>query len=239
MDISGIPTRKKIFVLAAFSIAMGFLEAAVVVYLRQLYYPDGFSFPLRVMALETISMESLRELSTMVMLICVAILAGRTFSERLAWGLCCFGIWDIFYYAWLKVLLDWPSSLMTWDILFLIPIVWAGPVLAPVICSLTMVAIAAIILVRQHDGHPLVINAVEWILLSLGAIIIVAAFVWEYAGLIVRGGFLGHFTSLGRDPAFQNAIASHVPDSFNWPLYIFGEGLVVFFAIALWRRQEN
>jgi hypothetical protein len=37
---------KTIIWLAVFSMAMGYLESAVVVYLRKLYYPDGFKFPL-------------------------------------------------------------------------------------------------------------------------------------------------------------------------------------------------
>ena len=37
---------RRILVLAAFGIAFGFIEAAVVVYLRGLFYPNGFSFPI-------------------------------------------------------------------------------------------------------------------------------------------------------------------------------------------------
>lgn len=56
-----------------FSIAMGFLEAAVVVYLRQLYYPAGFTFPLQSMALPALKIEFLRELATIWS--CSAVLA--------------------------------------------------------------------------------------------------------------------------------------------------------------------
>ena len=124
MKTSGNSIRIKIFFLVLFGIAMGFFEAAVVVYLRQLYYPGGFSFPLKIMALGELSIEYLREFSTLIMLFSLAIVAGRNFYERFSYFLLCFGIWDIFYYVWLKVLLDWPQSLLTWDILFLIPIVY-------------------------------------------------------------------------------------------------------------------
>ena len=33
------------FPLIIFAVSMGFLEAIVVVYIRELYYPDGFRFP--------------------------------------------------------------------------------------------------------------------------------------------------------------------------------------------------
>ena len=36
----------KVLALTLFSIAMGLLEAVVVMYLRELYYPAGFAFPL-------------------------------------------------------------------------------------------------------------------------------------------------------------------------------------------------
>ena len=35
--------------LLLYAVAMGYLEAAVVVYLRAIYYPEGFSFPLKPM----------------------------------------------------------------------------------------------------------------------------------------------------------------------------------------------
>ncbi len=227
------------FVLAVFSVAMGFIEAAVVVYLRQLYYPEGFSFPLRPMALDAFSLETLRELSTIIMLVCLGIVAGRNSTERLAWGLYCFGIWDIFYYVWLKVLLNWPSSLMTWDILFLVPIVWSGPVLAPMICSVTIVIIAAVILICQREGHVATMNMTDWMLLSLGAMVVIASFVWDYAKVIVQGGFLMRLQLLGRDPVFRETIAHHVPDVFNWSLFLVGEGLIVVFGVLFWERMKK
>lgn len=239
MNTLGNSIGKRLVVLTAFGAAMGFLEAVVVVYLRQLYYPDGFSFPLMPMALEAFSLESLRELSTIIMLVCLGMVAGRNSSERLAWGLYCFGIWDIFYYVWLKALLDWPSSWMTWDILFLIPIVWSGPVLAPIICSLTMIMIAAIILIYQKKGYMVTMKPAELIFLSLGAVIIVCAFVWEYAKIVVEGGFLMLVPTLDGDPGFRKAVASHIPVTFSWLLFFLGEGLIVISVILFWKRMRN
>ncbi len=239
MNTPGIRRINRIFVLTAFSVAMGFLEAVVVVYLRQLYYPEGFSFPLKPMAVEAFSLEMLRELSTIVMLVCLGIVAGRNSSERLAWVFYCFGIWDIFYYVWLKVLLNWPLSLMTWDILFLIPIVWSGPVLAPVVCSITMVIIAAVILTCQRGGQGAAMNMTDWMLLSVGALTIVSAFVWDYTKLIIQGSFLPRLPLLGRDPLFREAVARHVPEAFNWSLFLLGEGLIVVFGVLFRGRTKR
>ncbi|MBN2481771.1 MAG: hypothetical protein JXB19_08530, partial [Bacteroidales bacterium] len=125
--------------LTLFSIAMGFMESAVVVYIREISYPEGFDFPLVPMDNTLEVTEILREAATMIMLLAAGYLGGRTLSERFTWFLYCFAIWDIFYYVFLKLLLGWPASFMTWDILFLIPVAWTGPVITPVIISLTMI----------------------------------------------------------------------------------------------------
>jgi hypothetical protein len=231
--------RNRIISLTIFSIAMGFLEAVVVVYLRQLYYPEGFAFPLKPMVREGFFIESLREISSIIMLISVGVVAGRMFSERLAYILYCFGIWDVFYYVWLKVLLDWPKSLLTWDILFLIPMVWAGPVLAPITCAFTMVAIGVCILYLHDKGRQTEISSLEWTVLSLGGLVIFSSFIWEYAKIMIRGSFMSQFLWLGRDLQFQKAIAQHIPDSYNWYLFALGECMILCFLMMFYRRASS
>ena len=126
-------TTQRITVVSLFAITLGFLEAIVVVYLREIFYPAGFQFPLVLLPHEFYNIEILREITTIVLLACVGLLAGKTRYEKFGWFLLAFGIWDIFYYVGLKLALGWPPSFMTWDILFLIPVSWIGPVLAPVI----------------------------------------------------------------------------------------------------------
>ena len=101
-----------------FSIAMAYLESAVVVYLREIYYPEGFIFPLTPIDSTIAITEFWREVATLVMLLGIGILTGKSAPQRLAFFLLSFAIWDIFYYVFLYVLLGWPASLMTWDILF-------------------------------------------------------------------------------------------------------------------------
>ena len=134
--------KKSYFTLFIFAVAMGFLEAIVVVYVRELYYPEGFTFPLKALPANLVTIELIRELCTFLMLGSVAWLSGKTLLRRLSAFLFTFGVWDIIYYAALKLFLDWPESLLTWDILFLIPITWVGPVLAPIICSVVMIFMA-------------------------------------------------------------------------------------------------
>jgi hypothetical protein len=230
--------RNKIVFLIIFGIAMGFLEAAVVVYLRQLYYPEGFAFPLKLMAREGLSIEYLREISTIVMLFSIGVVAGKNFYERFAYFFFCFGIWDIFYYIWLKVLLNWPPSLLTWDILFLIPVLWIGPVLAPLICAITMIMIAGCILFFQQKEYPIRINSPDWILLFSGAFIIFSTFIWDYTKIIIQGGFISRLSTLGADPVFKNEVSQHIPTFYKWPLFIMGELLILYFLIRFCNRMR-
>ncbi|MHC4213225.1 MAG: hypothetical protein ACYSWP_07640 [Planctomycetota bacterium] len=123
------PVTRGLIALAALSIAFGYIEASVVVYLRAIFYPDGFVFPLTEFGIETSPLwrrllltEIGREASTLVLIISGAYLFGRNVRERVAGFMIIFGIWDIFFYVWLKVLVNWPGSIMDWDILFLIPV---------------------------------------------------------------------------------------------------------------------
>ncbi len=140
--------------LAAFAVAMAYVEAAVVAYLRLLYYPDGFSIEgaasLQCVPRTVLAIEIGREAATIVMLAAVALLsAGKNWWERLAHFMWAFALWDIFYYIWLYALLRWPSGPMTIDVLFLIPRPWIAPVFVPVVASLLMIGAALAILRRK------------------------------------------------------------------------------------------
>jgi hypothetical protein len=236
MNTSITSVRTKITFLVIFGVAMGFLEASVVVYLRQIYYPDGFTFPLRFMAIEELSIEYLREVSTVIMLLSVSIIAGKSFYARMSYFFLCFGIWDIFYYVWLKVLLNWPPSFLTWDILFLIPVVWAGPVLAPIICAATMVIIAGSVLSFQQKGYPVRITSPEWGLLFSGAMLVFVTFIWDYSKIIMQKGFALRLWTLRTDPYFQKIVAHYVPVDYQWSLFLSGESLILCFLVIFFRR---
>lgn len=162
--------------MTVFFIAMAFLESAVVVYLRALYYPDGFDFPLVPMDRLLVSTEVFREFATLVMLLAPGAMVTRSALERFAWFCYGFGIWDIFYYVWLKVLICWPADLATPDLLFLIPVPWVGPVWAPCVISLGLVALAVLIL-RGRAHRPVgLVDARAWMLLILGALLMITSF---------------------------------------------------------------
>ena len=165
----------------AFSIAFAYIESAVVVYLREIFYADGFTFPLVVFNIDPLFKrlfltEVGREAATIVLILTSAWLFGRKRRQRFAYFLAIFAVWDIFYYVWLKVLLNWPASIMDWDILFLIPMIWASPVLAPVLCSLAMLLFAMIILYRDCFGKTIRVTFLDWFAFCLAGLIIIVSF---------------------------------------------------------------
>jgi len=172
-----------------FAIAFAFVESSVVVYLRTIYYPDGFTFPLRLIAEEHLLVEILREFWTILMLVAVGVVAGRGGWERFAYFLLAFGVWDIFYYLWLKAVLDWPASITEWDVLFLIPLPWIGPVCAPVLVSLMMIASGLLILRRLEAGRTFRPGFRSW------ALSIIATLLLLYSFMADTGATLG-----GRSP---------------------------------------
>ncbi|MBK6540979.1 MAG: hypothetical protein IPG10_06800 [Flavobacteriales bacterium] len=171
--------RRTFFLMALFFIAMAFLESAVVVYLRALYYPQGFDFPLVPMDRTLVRTEVGREIATVIMLLIPGALVTPSRLERFAWFCFGFGIWDIFYYVWLKVLIDWPASFTTPDLLFLVPVPWVGPVWCPCIISLGLIALAVVILSAREARPSGRLPVLGWCLLCSGALLMIASFVLE------------------------------------------------------------
>ncbi len=219
--------RLRFFWLAVFAVAMGFLEGIVVVYLRELYYPEGFDFPLKLMSPELVTIEWIREIATLVMLAGVGILTGRNGIQRLLYALFAFGIWDIFYYVALKLLIGWPASLLTWDLLFLIPVSWLGPVLAPVLNSVTMILMALLLVGRQERGYRIKFSLTDWILIFGGALIILYTYLVDYTRLLIESGALASKSDTEGAERLINMITSYIPESYKWPLFIIGEALIL------------
>jgi hypothetical protein len=218
-----------------FGTAFGYVEAAVVAYLRAIYspyhahyYPSAAAddlFPLLTLDQlhemgpehETrLKIELGRELATILMLAGAAMMAGRNMREWFAIFVACFGVWDITFYLGLKVLLHWPASLMTWDLLFLLPIPWVGPVVAPVVVAGSMIAMGLLILWREYQGDPIRIGWGRWVVIVIGWVVVFVAFTADVVNT-TRGGY---------------------PNTFQWILFWVGE--VAWFSafLAALRRPE-
>ena len=206
-----------------FSIAMGFMETTVVIYLRAILYPEGFHFPLNPVPSTFLLTEILREAATMLMLAGAGALAGKTLSEKFAWFIYSFAIWDIFYYIFLKILINWPESLLTWDLLFLIPTTWTGPVLSPVIVSLTMILLSLVIIYFSRNSYNTRFDRLEWTLMIIGSLILIFNFTLDYSRFILEHYSLRDLWMLPEKELFISTAMSYVPRKFNWLIFISGE----------------
>lgn len=233
------PLTKTILWLTIFSISMGFLESSIVFYLRKLYYPEGFHFPLIPLTSDIATTEFFRELATLLMLMGAGILAGKNKMQRFAFFLYCFAVWDIFYYVFLKVIVNWPQSLLTWDILFLIPVPWVGPVVGPCIVSLLMILFAFMILYFQQKGTPLDVRFFEWMLLFSGCCIVIVSFMWDYLRYISRQGTNTGVWTLSSNKNMFEEIKNYIPQSFNWSLFLIGQGLLLFGLLFIYLRTKK
>lgn len=204
------PASRLLFWCTLFGVAFGYIEGSVVVYLRELLYPEGFGFPLEEIPARLLRVEIAREAATLLVLGAFARLAATGGVRRLSVFALCFGIWDLVYYLTLKLWLDWPASILDWDVLFLIPVPWVAPVLAPVLVSLALVA-AAVVILRASE---LSIRPVDWMVEATAGVLIVASF----------------FTNT---PAL---VAGDAPRSYPWALFSVGwVGGIAWFAVRALR----
>lgn len=217
--------QRQYFWVSLFSIAMGFLETAVVVYLRALYYPDGFDFPLVDIDLPIAITELGREAATIIMLVGIGVIAGQTSTQRFAWFLYSFAIWDIFYYVFLKVILDWPASLFTWDILFLIPLPWVGPVICPVIISASMILLSVLLIHFNRLNSTLKLNPKEWMLFISGSVIVILSFIIEPYRYIKEYS--------------PEKFPDYIPVHFDWWIFWLGEALILSGIILFYVRGKS
>jgi hypothetical protein len=204
-----------------FGVAFGYVEAAVVVYLRAALGPAPEPlFPLQQVAAETgrmIGIEAGREVATLVMLAAIGFVAGRSPLERLAWSAVAFGAWDLAYYGWLWVFIGWPTSLGDLDLLFLLPVPWVGPVWAPMTVSLALVGFGLLAARRFARGGT--VHLARWhVVAGLGA------------GLLVVLSFM-----LDTDAI----LAGGQPGDFAWPVFLAGILLAVVAAFDALRSHPS
>jgi hypothetical protein len=188
-----------------YAAAMAWVESAVVFYLRSMmdrlepYQPNplpiigGFAY-----------VELPREFATLVMLFAVGFLAGRTWRTRLGYAAIAFGVWDICYYIFLKVIYGWPHSLLDWDILFLLPMPWWGPVLAPILIAMLLILWGTLTSQFEHIHISGLSNRRMWMLNLIGVVLALYVFMADSIAASQRG---------------LDAMRTMLPEQFNWPLF--------------------
>jgi hypothetical protein len=206
--------------LGLYALGMALVEAAIVVHLRHLYYPlDPRSlFPLVLLSHADLALELARELATVVMILAVTLLAERGWSRRFAAFVFVFGLWDLGYYAWLKLVLDWPRAWLEWDVLFLLPWPWFGPWLAAALIAALFTLWGGWVLASERVLRPRLTDIVGFVTGTLLALIAFLAPAWP---------------SL---PGGAAAFRGWQPGTFPWALY--GPGLALM-AATLWHAGRD
>jgi hypothetical protein len=170
--------REKVVFLVVFAATMAFVEAAVVVYLRALI-GAGPLFPMKDLPPGLLAVEIAREAATLIMLLCAASLAFRGGARRLGAFLLAFAVWDIFYYLWLYLSTRWPAGFGDWDILFLIPLPWVGPVWSVLLLCAGMLGFSALFL-RSSEDAPFAPGLPGWATGAAGAAAVIATYILEW-----------------------------------------------------------
>ena len=219
-------TSRHWIVVITFAIAMAWVESAVVFYLRthidriEPYQPN----PLPIIG-GLGPVELAREFATLVMLFTVGVLAGKTWRARVGFMLIAFGVWDIFYYVFLKVMCGWPNSLLDWDILFLLPLPWWGPVLAPVLIATLMILWGTNAVFFERNPAAKWSNSRGWICCFIGGTLALLIFMADAIRVANQGV-----------PVIREVLPTH----FNWPLFLVALGLMsvpVVSELSRWRYQ--
>lgn len=199
---------------------MAYFESAAVVYLqRALEMTPQSIFPLR----NEDSLGGLggieigREAATLVMLAMVGWIAGRKSLERLAWAAVAFGIWDIGYYFWLWVFIGWPTSLNTFDLLFLIPAPWVGPIWAPIVVSLALITFGLIVAKRLRTNQPLIVKPRDLALLVGGGFVVILSFTIDAV----------------------DTLHGAIPTTFAWPIFLVGMVLALAGVLPMSRTSSK
>jgi hypothetical protein len=194
------------WLVVVFAIGMAWVESACVYYLRVMVdRVEPYQANPLPMQGALGQVELVREAATLVMLLAIGTLAGRTRHTRLAYTAIAFGVWDIFYYVFLKMICDWPKSLFDWDILFLLPLPWWGPVLAPVSIASLMIVWGTLVSLRTvRDSTPSVTSA-AWRLSALGIALALYVFMAD---------------SLRAAPHGADVMRSVLPTTFNWSMFV-------------------
>ncbi|TNE80721.1 MAG: hypothetical protein EP332_06805 [Bacteroidetes bacterium] len=223
--------QKQLLWILVYAISMAMLEAAVVIYLRFLFYPDPqLLFPIQPMPALIIRVEVFREIATLLMLAGIAFVSAKSFWSRFGVFLLSFGIWDIFYYVFLKVFLNWPAGLLDWDVLFLLPVPWFGPVITPCLIAMLMVFWGGLLF--YHERHPqyLAPNRYETALLLSGTAMALAAFMWDAISLLFRGDVQWN------EPNMLGDMPQFIPEQFQWPVFLIGYLLMCLGVLLQTRR---
>ena len=211
--------------MVVFATAMAWVESAVVFYLRTMIYRIDPYQPNPLPIIGSLGhVELVREAATLAMLLTVGMLAGRNWRSRLGYAAVAFGVWDICYYVFLRKMCGWPHSLLDWDILFLLPLPWWGPVLAPVLIALLMIAWGTLTCQVETTRSSWRSDATAWGINLVGTGLALYVFMADTIRVASQG---------------VEALRNVLPARFNWPLFAFALLLMAAPVLQAYQQISN
>jgi len=129
-------------------------------------------------------------------------------------------VWDILYYVFLKIIVDWPRSLWDWDILFLLPLPWWGPVIAPMLIAALMITCGTL-MTQFENIRP---SRRAWLFNLSGCVLALLVFMAD-ALRAIDGGV--------------EALRQVLPVWFNWPVFIIALVLMAVPIIEMLKQIRN
>jgi hypothetical protein len=212
--------HKNVILVILFAIAMAYFESAVVVYLRAMYGIKDLIRDTNLVADAYTFIEIGREAATLIMLFMIGLIAGNTWPKKISYSILAFGVWDIFYYIWLYIFIQWPKSLFDWDILFLIPLPWWGPVITPVIISVLLITISYLIIIETNFK----ITLFDYTAFSLSILTILYVFMEDGIKVILFSG--GNLTEVR-------------PTSFNWIVFLIAYFVMILISVKVFYPKRR
>lgn len=200
------------------ALLLGLFSALIFNYLRKLYWLPGHPGIFRTIPLKILLLETLREAVMIGIIVIVAVKSAKKLNQKFSLFLLIFGLWDLSFYVFTKIFTGWPKSLTQFDILFFLPWVWTGPVLAPVIVSVSFILLSRV-LTRPTEKIPyLVIGGVAVILFTFF-------------------NNTGQFALTGKGLEFLAADIHKL--GFNWYLFGTGELILISGMFRLYLEDKN
>ncbi len=214
---------KRWLIVVVFAAAFAWVESAAVTYLRiHVGRIDPYQTNPLPLASDLGRIELVREIATLIMIVSIGYLAGRNLHTRTAYAALTFGVWDIFYYLFLWITVGWPRTLMDWDVLFLLPLPWWGPVIAPIAIAAIIILASTLVVLFDNPKREIWPTRKAWLLCLPGVILALIVFMQDALRALPRG---------------EQAVRDTLPTSFAWPF--FGLALLLMSALIVDLLMQN
>jgi hypothetical protein len=144
--VRGMTVLSYLIAIAALCIAIGYVDAVATFYVRGMLEvsQEGGNFAQAVteaMPPRIVALEQTRQAATVLVLVAMAIVAGRNLQQQFGTAFYALGGWIVLRYAAIRTITDWPAGLADIDTVLYLPHAVYAPVWMPIVIGLGVAAI--------------------------------------------------------------------------------------------------